>query len=82
MVQVNNTLTSDQINSNIFEIHLENIDGLKFGDKIDVIIWFKDDTSPVFLNSSVVKESNIKSIPSINGDGINTGYHMKIIVYA
>lgn len=76
-VQVNNTLTSDQINSNIFEIHLENIDGLKFGDKIDVIIWFKDDTSPVFLNSSVVKESNIKSIPSINGDGINTGYHIE-----
>ncbi|MEI6124568.1 MAG: hypothetical protein WCQ95_13165 [Bacteroidota bacterium] len=54
-VLVNNILTSDEINSNAFEIDLSQLN-LKPGDAVDIIIKHQDDCTPVVVNPKALQK--------------------------
>ena len=69
-VTVNGEVTTDEINSNAFEIDLHNF-SLKVGDKLEVKIKHKDDCKPRVLNPEVLKPKSTFEIVNmaIDKDG-------------
>lgn len=66
-VMVNGQVTTDEINSNAFEVDLHNF-SLKIGDKLEVKIKHKDDCKPKVLNPEVLKPKSTFDVVSISID--------------
>lgn len=66
-VTVNGQVTTDEINSNAFEIDLHNF-SLKIGDKLEIKIKHKDDCKPRVLNPEVLKPKSTFEVISIGID--------------
>jgi hypothetical protein len=66
-VTVNGQVTTDEINSNAFEIDLKNF-SLKVGDKLEVKIKHKEDCKPKVLNPEVLKPKSTFEVVSMQMD--------------
>ncbi len=53
-VTVNGMITTDEINSSAFEVDLS-IYGFAVGDEVNVVIRYKDDCSPIVLNTNALQ---------------------------
>lgn len=67
-VRVNGELTTDEINSSAFEIDLSAL-ALKYGDKVQIEIKYKEGCSPKVLNPDVLKPKPTFETQSISVDG-------------
>ena len=70
-VTVNGEVTTDEINSNAFEIDLKNF-SLKIGDKLEVKIKHKDDCKPKVINPEVLKPKSTFEVVSMQIDNDGT----------
>ena len=66
-VTVNGQVTTDEINSNAFEVDLHNFT-LKVGDKLEIKIKHKDDCKPKILNPEVLKPKSTFEIVEMTID--------------
>lgn len=66
-VFVNNIRSTDEVQSSAFEIDLT-LYRLKLGDKVNVVVKFKEDCSPKILNPEVLKPSSTFELVSAKAD--------------